>query len=44
MTFLAYVPARKNSTRLKDKNIKIFNKKPPSHALYIVSKKKQIYK
>ncbi len=28
MTFLAYVPARKNSTRLKDKNIKIFNKKP----------------
>ena len=39
MTFLAYVPARKNSTRLKDKNIKIFNKKPlVMHSILLAKK------
>ena len=40
MTFLAYVPARKNSTRLKDKNIKIFNKKPlVMHSILLAKKR-----
>ena len=39
MTFLAYVPARKNSKRLKNKNTKLLNGKPLiMHTLYAAQK------
>lgn len=43
MSFLAYVPARKNSVRLKNKNIKIFKKKPlVTHSILLAKKSKFI--
>ena len=43
MAFLAYVPARKNSKRLKNKNIKLLNGKPLiMHTLYAAQKSKYI--
>tara|TARA_Y100000816_G_scaffold93785_1_gene65010 strand:- start:13573 stop:14238 length:666 start_codon:yes stop_codon:yes gene_type:complete len=43
MTFLAYVPARKNSKRLKNKNTKLLNGKPLiMHTLYAAQKSKYI--
>lgn len=39
MTFLAYIPARKNSIRIKNKNIKLLNGKPLIYYTLLAAKK-----
>ena len=41
---IAIIPARKNSTRIKNKNIKLFNKKPIIYWSILKAKEAKLFK